>query len=124
MQYNKETQITLVGVSANEQKYGHKIFKDLLTSNYDVVGVNPKGGIILNQDIFKSLEEVNRDTQLLIIVVPPQVGIEVVREAKDLGIKNIWLQPGAEDKEIIQYATINNINLTYNQCFMVEQNIW
>lgn len=124
MKYNKETQITLVGVSANTQKYGHKIFRDLLASDYDVVGVNPKGGSILNQEVYKSMEEVDRDTQLLIIVVPPEIGIEVVREVKNLGITNVWLQPGAQSDEIIKYAASNEINLIYNKCFMVEQGLW
>lgn len=122
--FNKNTQITLSGVSADPQKYGHKIFKDLLKAGYDVVGVNPKGGKILNQDIFSSLEEVSRNTELLIIVLPPTIGIQVVREAKKLGINNIWLQPGAQSNEIIQYAKANNINLIHDQCFMVNQGIW
>lgn len=124
MNYSNKTQITLVGVSENTKKYGHKIFKDLLAANYDVVGINPKGSTILNQKIYKSLQEVNRNTQLLIMVVPPQIGINVIKEANKLGIKNVWLQPGAQSDVIIKYATTNNINLTYNKCFMVEQNLW
>ena len=124
MEYNKDTQITVVGVSADTKKYGHKIFRDLLKSEYDVVGVNPKGGTILDQEIATNLEEVPRETQLLILVVPPEVGISVVREAKDLGITNIWLQPGAESEEIVEYAKINDLNIVYDRCFMTTQGIW
>ena len=122
--FNKETLITLSGVSSDKEKYGHKIFRDLINSNYDVVGVNPKGGTILEQEIYSSLEEVPRKTQLLIVVVPPKIGIQVVREAKKLGIENVWLQPGAQSDEIVQYAKANNINLIYNRCFMTDQGIW
>jgi predicted CoA-binding protein len=124
MQNNKKTKITLVGVSADPQKYGHKIFKDLLASNYNVIGLNPKGEKILDHNIFKSLKEIDRDTELLILVVPPKIGTEVVKKAHELKIKNIWLQPGAQNDEIIAYAAANQINLTYNQCFMVDQGIW
>lgn len=124
MEFNQKTLITLVGVSANPEKYGHKIFKDLLASGYNVVGVNPKGETILEQTIIPNLEEVSRPTELLLVVVPPEIGITVLTQAKKIGIQNIWLQPGAESKELIQFAQQNNLNLTYNKCFMVDQGIW
>lgn len=124
MQHDKQTQITVAGVSANPEKYGHRIFRDLLKEGYDVVGVNPKGGTILDQEVFESLTNIPRKTELLILVVPAEIGINIIREAKDLGITNIWLQPGAEGDQIVQYAQANNLNLTYNKCFMTDQGIW
>jgi len=122
--FNKDTKITLAGVSQNPEKYGHKIFKDLLKNNYDVVGINPKGGIILDQKIYSSLNDIERESQLLIIVLPPLIGIDVVKNAHEIGINNIWLQPGAQNNKIVEYAKLNGINLIYNQCFMVDQGIW
>lgn len=124
MEFNNKTLITVVGVSSNPEKYGHKIFRDLLKSKYNVIGVNPKDGTILDQKIFSSLKEINRKTELLIVVVPPEIGINIVNEAKKIGIENIWLQPGAESKEIIEFAKNNDINLIYNACFMVNQGLW
>jgi uncharacterized protein len=124
MQFNQQTKITVAGVSENPEKYGHKIFRDLLGAEYDVVGVNPKGNNILDQKIYPTLEDVPRETQLLIIVVPPKTGINVVKEAHELGIENIWLQPGAESQEIVEYALENDLNLTHSACFMTQQGIW
>lgn len=124
MNYNKKTQITVVGVSAHPEKYGHKIFRDLLAAKYDVVGVNPKGGTLFGEHIAASLSEVPRRTQLLLVVVPPEIGISVIQQAHTLGITDIWLQPGAESAEIVRYAKENSMSITANHCFMVAQGIW
>lgn len=124
MNITKETRIALIGVSSNPEKYGHKIFKDLLANEYSVVGVNPKGGEILGQTIYTSLKELPETPELVLLVVPPEIGINVVRSARDLGIKQIWCQPGAESDLISEYCAQNNIDLVRNSCLMTKQNIW
>lgn len=39
-------EIAVVGVSENYQKFGFKIFRDLLKHGFNVVGVNPRGGMV------------------------------------------------------------------------------
>jgi hypothetical protein len=38
------------------------------------------------------------------IITPPKVTVKVLEEAKKLGIKGVWLQPGTFDDEILKYA--------------------
>jgi hypothetical protein len=38
------------------------------------------------------------------IITPPKVTVKVLEEAKKLGIKGVWLQPGSFDDEILQGA--------------------
>lgn len=124
MQYNQKTKIAVIGVSSNPEKYGHRIFRDLIGANYTAVGVNPKGGIILGQKIFASLDEIPEKPELLLVVVPPNIGMSVLQTAVKLGITNVWLQPGAQSEELVQFAQENNLNLTHSNCFMVAQGIW
>lgn len=120
----KNQHIAVVGVSSDPDKYGFKIFSDLLKNSYHVTGVNPKTPIVEGQQTVATLAEVKKTIDLVIIVTPPQVSIEVIKQANKLGIKNIWLQPGAESQHAIQLATELGINLTYNACFMVREKIW
>ncbi|GIK84182.1 MAG: CoA-binding protein [Patescibacteria group bacterium] len=124
MQYNQNTKIAVVGVSANPDKYGHKVFRDLLRSEYNIVGINPKGGVILNQKIYPSLLDLPEIPELVILVVPPEVGMSVLESALDLGVTNVWLQPGAESDELIKFAQDNNLDITHHACFMTTQGIW
>jgi predicted CoA-binding protein len=39
------------------------------------------------------------------IITPPKVTAKVLEEAKKLGIKSVWLQPGTFDDEILKKAS-------------------
>ena len=117
-------QIVVVGVSSDPNKYGYKIFSDLVKNNYSVIGVNPKAPIVAGQQTVASLANIKTPIDLVIIVTPPTITLEVIRQAEKLGMKNIWLQPGAESEQVIKLAEELGINLTYNACFMMDQSIW
>jgi uncharacterized protein len=124
MNFSKNALIAVVGVSSDPQKYGHKIFRDLLHAGYNVVGINPKKGIVLNQEIFASLKDLPQKPELVLIVVPPPIGVHILKECSELGFTTAWMQPGAESKEAQDYAATHGISLTTATCFMVDQGIW
>ncbi len=45
------------------------------------------------------------------MITPPQVTEKVVEEAADLGIKHIWMQPGAESDAAVARAEQAGINV-------------
>ncbi len=91
--------IVVVGVSANPDKFGQKIFRSLLRDGYNVFGVNPRGGRILDRDVYKSLSEISVVPDLVITAVKPEVTEKIVEECVKLGIKEIWMQPGSESEQ-------------------------
>ena len=58
--------IAVVGVSANQEKYGFKIFRDLLDQGFNIVGVNVNNGEVLGKKILRSLKEINQVPDLVI----------------------------------------------------------
>ena len=54
-----------------------------------------------------------------VLVVPPEVTERVVTECNAKGITAVWMQPGAESFEAIEYANANNIAVIYDACVMV-----
>ncbi|MFA5272413.1 MAG: CoA-binding protein [Candidatus Omnitrophota bacterium] len=120
----KKKTIAVVGVSQRQEKFGFKIFNSLIKNGFDVVGVNPADGEISDRKIFRSLKEVNKPIDLVITVVPPEVTERIVGEAKALGVKEIWMQPGSESRKAIDDAKASGISVVHNACFMVEQGIW
>ena len=119
-----EMKIAVIGVSENEEKYGHKIFRDLLNAGYRVVGVNSRGVRVLGKETYRSLEEIPHKIDLVITVVPPSVTEEIVEICKKLGIKHIWMQPGSESEIAIKKAREYGISVIFNRCFMKENGIW
>ena len=119
-----EMRIAVIGVSENREKYGHKIFRDLLNKGYNVVGTNPEGKRVLGKETYRSLEEIPHNIDLVITVVPPSVTEDIVEICKKLGIKRIWMQPGSESETAIKKAKEYGISVTFNRCFMKENGIW
>lgn len=119
----KSKKIAVIGVSSDQSKYGHKIFKDLKRGGYAVWPVNPKGGLLLGDTVYKSLSELPSKPDIVISVVPPEITEKIVEECNILGIKHIWMQPGSESEKAVKKAKEYEIETTA-ACFMVSNKIW
>lgn len=119
---DKNSTYAVVGVSANTDKYGYKVFKDLLEAGYRVFGVNPKGGEILSQKIYESLGDLPTLPDFAVLVTQPEVSEKIVEEAIGLGIKSIWLQPGSESELAISRCRDAGINCISQACIMIKRN--
>lgn len=106
----------VVGDVGNESKYAHKILNRLNGAGYNVCGVNPK-----NQDgnIYNRLDEVPYAIEVIDLCINPIKGIDIVKDAKLLNIKNILIQPGAGSDEIYDFCRENNINFQ-DGCILVQ----
>lgn len=120
----KGKKIAVVGVSNNEEKFGHKIFRDLFKNGLDVKAVGSKGGVIFGEKIYSNLNEIEEKIDIVVTVVPPSATEEIVQECLRLGIKEIWMQPGSESQRAIEIAKNGGIKVTHNSCIMVQSGIW
>ncbi|MFA5358432.1 MAG: CoA-binding protein [Patescibacteria group bacterium] len=118
---DKNYTYAIVGASANIEKYGHKVLIDLHTAGYKVIPINPKGGEIEGLQVYPSLSAVKEKIDVAIFVVPPTVTSEVLIEVKNLGIDKVWMQPGSESAEAIEFCKNNNINCVHDACIMVAR---
>lgn len=118
---NENNKYAVIGVSKNPEKYGHKVFKDLIGAGWDVYPVNPNETEILGHKVFPKVSEINDKIDVVIFVVPPKVTLDVLKEIKEIGINNVWLQPGSESLEAIQYCKDNAINCIHDACIMIER---
>ncbi len=87
--------IALVGASKNPTKYGNIILKDLLGKGFEVLPVNPNYDEIEGLKCYRSVGgELPKDVDVIVFVVPPKVGLQVAKEAVEVGFKKLWFQPG------------------------------
>ncbi len=96
----------VIGDVTNPLKYANKILNKFKSKDYNVCGVHPKGG----DNVYKTLNEVPYKIDAIDLCINPKVGLEFIKEANALGIKNILIQPGAESSDILNYCKENNIN--------------
>lgn len=94
----------VVGVTAKKHRFGYKIWKILQEHGYEVYGVNPNYTEIEGIKIYPNLRELPKKVDVVNMVLAPRHGIHVLDDAKELGIENIFFQPGSHDDEIIKKA--------------------
>lgn len=105
----------VIGDVGNEKKYANKILKALRERGYEVFGVSLKGG----KEAFKSLKDIKREIQVIDLCINPAKGIEFIKEAKDLNINKVLIQPGAESDEILSFCKANEI-YAIEGCALIE----
>jgi predicted CoA-binding protein len=55
------------------------------------------------------------------VITPPKVTLQVLQKAAALGIPYLWLQPGAENDECIQFAKEHQLSIIYGgPCILVQ----
>ncbi|RUS18177.1 NAD-binding protein [Endogone sp. FLAS-F59071] len=102
----------VVGASSDPNKFGNKVLKWYIEHNKSVTPINPKDAEISGIPAKKSISELEHPTETAIsVTTPPAVTLKVLKEAHEIGIAYIWVQPGAENDEVIAYAQDNNIKL-------------
>jgi predicted CoA-binding protein len=88
----------VAGASARQHKYGYKVFKSLLASGRETYPINPFADEIDGHKTYARIADLPVVPESLSIVTPPEVTRAVVADAIAAGVKNIWMQPGAEEE--------------------------
>ena len=101
----------VAGASTNREKYGNKVFRALVDSGRVAYPVNPIADEIEGHKAYASITDLPVVPESLSIITPPQVTRTVVADAIAAGVKNIWMQPGAEDESASQAAREAGLNV-------------
>lgn len=101
----------VVGASADRTKYGNKVLRVYLQNKRKVYPVNPKAGEIEGLEAYPDLASLPELPHGVSIITPPSVTEQVVEQAIALGIKHLWMQPGAESERAIDLGRENGINV-------------
>jgi predicted CoA-binding protein len=94
----------VAGASADRKKYGNIIFRALRDSGRDTTPIHPTAEQIEGSQAYPTLASVPQTPQAISIVTRPEVTRNIIDQAVKLGIKCIWMQPGAEDAFASQLA--------------------
>jgi uncharacterized protein len=111
----------VVGVSADPEKYGHKIYHDLKQAGYRVYGINPKLSKLEGDPCYPDLASLPELPAVVNVVVPPKAAMGVIEACIALGLKRVWFQPGAEDEAAIATAEAAGITVLSNACILLEK---
>ena len=101
----------VVGASSRRHKYGNKVLRCYQQNGRRAIPVNPHEHEVEGASCVDSVTELPDDVQSISIITPPAVTERVVEEAARKGIRNVWMQPGAESEQAIATCEQHGINV-------------
>lgn len=111
----------VVGASRDRSKYGNKCLRCYVQDGRSVYPVHPRESEIEGLACFPDLASLPEPVHAATIVTPPEVTEAVVRDAERAGVRHLWMQPGAESAEAIEWARDAGLSvIAGGPCLLVQ----
>lgn len=113
--------IAVLGLSPDEEKASHRVAKYLQSVGYKIVPVYPKEETILGEKVYRSLEEIPFDVDMVDIFRKANA-LEAIADVciKRGDVKYFWSQIGIVNNEAAQKAEDAGMKVVQSHCTMVE----
>ena len=112
--------IAVIGATDTPGKYGGRIYRDLKAKGFTVFAVNPRADTVDGDLAYGTVADIPVPVDIVDVVVPASVGISAVAALGDPA-PVVWLQPGAQSREIVDHLTERGIDhIADGACIMVE----
>ena len=113
--------IALIGASADPQKIGHQILKNIINGGYEgeVIPINPTATEVLGLKTYKSIKDVAPGVDMVIIAIPAPLVLTALQECANCQAKGVVIITSGfgevgkieEEKKLKQIADDHNIAL-------------
>lgn len=114
------TTIAVVGATDDPAKFGGRIYRDLKRKGFRVFAVNPGRDAVDGDPCYPSLAGLPEAPTIVNLVVPPAATLEVLHQCVDLGLRRVWIQPGAEDEAVAAFVAQAALVARIGDCIMVR----
>lgn len=106
--------VAVIGASSKPGKIGYQVVDNIVGGAYrgGIYPVNPKGGAVLGQKVYKSITEIKGDVDAAVITIPANIVFDEVKNCAKKGVKYLIIITSGfsevgntqEEKEIVAYA--------------------
>lgn len=117
--YAESKTIAVVGVSSDQSKPSNIVPRYLQTMDYRVIPISPKGGELLGETAYTSLEEVEGDVDIVDVFRPAEEAPGIAKQAVAIGAKVLWLQAGIASDEAEAIAREGGLEVVQDICIGV-----
>jgi uncharacterized protein len=111
--------LALVGASASGKGFGNGAYKELKARGYRVFPVHPTASAIQGDPCWPSLAQLPEPVERLLVVTPPASSEAIVKDAAAAGIRQVWLQQGAESPAAIKACEASGLQVVHGQCILM-----
>jgi uncharacterized protein len=111
--------VAVIGASNAKQKYGNKAVRAYLRQGWTVYPVNPNEPSVEGLQSFASIADIPGPVDRASLYLPPQVGLGLLDAIKKKGVKELYVNPGAESDALMAEAERLGLEIVY-ACSIVD----
>ena len=93
--------IAIIGASTDRSKYGNKAVRAWRQQGWTVYPIHPAAQEVEGLKAYPSVGEVPYPIDKASFYVPPQIGLKAIEGVAEKGIKEVYLNPGAESEDLV-----------------------
>ena len=113
--------IVVVGLSPKEHRASNQVAKYMQEKGYKIVPVYPREEFILGEKVYRSLDEIDFEVDIVDIFRKGEDTPPIVEKAVKLpGIKCVFLQEGVKNEKSKEIAQKAGVFYVEDKCIMVE----
>jgi predicted CoA-binding protein len=96
--------IAVLGASSDRRKYGNKAVRAFRQQGYVVVPINTHEAEIEGEKAYRSVLDYPGPIDEATVYLRPDAGVAVMDDLAQKGIRQVWLNPGADADEVVARA--------------------
>lgn len=114
--------IAMVGASGDKTKFSYGVLRVLHETGYDMIPINPNSNLteIRGIKVYNSLQEVDRQIDMVQVFRRSEELYGVAQEAIAVGAKVLWGQIGVYDDKAAKLAEEAGLKVVMDRCPKIE----
>jgi predicted CoA-binding protein len=96
--------VAVIGASKDRRKFGNRAVRAYQQQGHTVVPINPHETEVEGLKAYASILDVPGTVDMASFYVQPGIGEQVIADVAAKGVREVWLNPGADSDEVIARA--------------------
>lgn len=96
--------VAIIGASTDRRKFGNKALRAFRSQGYTVVPIHPTATEVEGEKAFPSVLAYPGDLDEASVYLSADAGLPVMDEIAKKGIPIVWLNPGADEPQVVARA--------------------
>lgn len=93
--------VAVIGASNDRRKFGNRAVRAYQQQGHTVVPINPHETEVEGLKAYASILDVPGTVDMASFYVQPEIGEQVIADVAAKGVREVWLNPGADSDELI-----------------------
>lgn len=115
-----QPRIAFAGASRDPKQFANAVYRGMRAPGRTLVPVHPQASQIEGDATIPSIAALPQPVDGVLVMLPPEAALRVVREAVDAGVPRVWLHKGvgvsAVSDEAVQYCRDRGVAVVDGAC--------